>query len=44
MKKVYQQPTTTTLVMAPASILCASGTPKGLIQINETAGTGLSGL
>lgn len=43
MKKTYQQPLTTTLVMAPASILCASA-PKGLIPINDTAGSGLSGL
>lgn len=43
MKKVYQQPSTTTLVMAPATILCASA-PKGLIEIHDTAGDGLSGL
>ena len=43
MKKAYQQPNTTTQIMAPASILCAS-VQKGLIEINETAGTGLSGL
>lgn len=43
MKKAYQQPSTTTLVMAPASILCASA-PKGLIPINDDAGSGLKGL
>ena len=43
MKKAYQQPTTTTLVMAPATILCASA-PKGLIPINDTAASGLNGL
>lgn len=43
MKKAYQQPSTTTLVMAPATILCASA-PKGLIPINDAAGSGLNGL